>query len=1096
MTVWGYFSDCGFDEKSNPFRAQSLNLAIEHDVAVSQVKQRRTGRGRRDRFEKIGRCCLFIFAITSGIARAETVFIEAETFQPSSPGWQPTSGEQRASRAQTLWGADGPGDAIATRTVTLSEAGAYRVWVRYLHVGAWRGPFALSISAAGNEIAKKGFDLEPAAGVTDWTYSWQSLKADLPAGEITLSLAKHEQKNCVGYVRRVDCLLLSTDEQLVPDHLPYGPQTFVRVTFGEDYDRPVYLHLFADHYRDPWYAHYSLGRDGMHKAVQPPATGLARSGEATPWCNLTPTVYQDSGAALNFSVRHDYYDRPARLRAKLEFGRATSAADQDVQVIKTFDVDASPNGVVIIAPPNLESAENIARLKRDREFAEEVGRQADAFDWPTHGRPPVKIPFLVTATLGVHGGQVDAQVSAREMKTLAYFGFNGAHERVLGGLWLTEGNSYCRPALDAMRKRAKDEAEQFRKAGRKLDDIAFCMLTDEPTGQPASFAANDEAYRDAFRAWLRKQGIMPANLLVESWDDVRPVVETERDRRPALHYYTQLFRTRALGDFMAVQRRMIEDAYGRSFPTLVNFSDGAVYHANFCGQGVDYFELLDADDQNAIWGEDWSNNASTYQCAAYNIDLMRAAARKRGQSIGHYLIAYAGRKPWDIKTKATAETARGVKAWMNFCYGPSWSSHEGGPAWRSSLWYARPELWRANAEITREIGAVEDWLLAARPAAAKVGILYNSSADIWTMPGNQAFGFDRMHTWLALTHAQVPVDVVPEREVATGRLDGYQVCYLSGPNLTRSAAATLRAWVEAGGTLWLSAGAAARDEFNRPLSEVEAMLPAVRGEVAEHEAYQNAGRFLSYLTARDTVTWGPEKLEVLSVKQPLAPREGSQVLATFADGKPAVIAGGVGRGRVLMAGFLPALSYIKPALAARLPLEQKIENEQRAAERLAAAKQAAAIGAATNADQPAATNAALAAGGGEDAAGASSLDAGQRELVDRSYNPWEYPAGIRERLLKPVRDAGVEPALTCDTPLIDAVALPCDQGTLVALANHTLRPLGQVKLELRCDRAITGVESVRRGAIQFEQPSPGHVRWSMPLDASDFVKVSAEAVAR
>ena len=47
---------------------------------------------------------------------------------------------------------------------------------------------------------------------------------------------------------------------------------------------------------------------------------------------------------------------------------------------------------------------------------------------------------------------------------------------------------------------------------------------------------------------------------------------------------------------------------------------------------------------------------------------------------------------------------------------------------------------------------------------------------------NFAYGFDRMHTWLALAHAQVPVDIVPEREIE--RLDGYKVCYLSGPNLT------------------------------------------------------------------------------------------------------------------------------------------------------------------------------------------------------------------------------------------------------------------------------------------------------------------------
>ena len=520
------------------------------------------------------------------------------------------------------------------------------------------------------------------------------------------------------------------------------------------------------------------------------------------------------------------------------------------------------------------------------------------------------------------------------------------------------------------------------------------MLMDEPTGQPASFLAQDEACRGKFREWLQSQGLQPQDLLVSSWDEVRPVAETERDQHPALHYFTQRFRTRALGDFMATQRRIIEQAYGRTFPTLVNFSDGAVYHANFCSQGVDYFELLDADDQNAIWGEDWANNSSTYQCAAFNVDLMRAAARRRGQTIGHYLIAHAGRTPWDVKLKATSETARGVRMWMNFCYGPSWGSHEGGPPWTTHLWYAKPELWTANAEITREIGAVEDWLLTARPAPAEVAILYSSSSDIWTMWTNLAYGFDRMHTWLALSHAQVPVDIVPEREIASGRLDGYKVCYLSGPNLTRAAAARLKSWVEAGGTLWLTAGAASRDEFNRPLDTLTQLLPAVRGDAANLEPYQSAGRFLNHLSAKDTVTWNGQQLEVLSVRQPLAARDGAAVLATFHDGSPAVVSGRAGAGRIVALGFLPALAYIKPALAARVPLER-----QAAAEQLAVKQRASAQG-----DQPEATSAAVAAGSPQSKQ-TSAVAPADRELPRPLAQPVAVP-GRRSRLDRVSRPRG------------------------------------------------------------------------------------------
>ena len=1090
-----------------------------------------------------------LLSLFANSVSAETVFIEAETMQSSSSGWAVTSNDQtgRASRTKTLWGADGASDAVASKTVRLSDAGRYRVWVRYMQVAAWRGAFQLAVTAGEKQLVAKTFDLEVQPGVADWEYLWQSFEADLPAGEVTLALTKHEQKNCVGYVRHIDCVLLTSDHKLVPDHLPFGPQTLVRVTLGEGYGRPVYLHLFADHYRSPWYAHYAIGRDGIRAELAPPAEQMLKPGDVTPWCNLTPTVYQDSGAALNLSVRHSYHEKAAQFKAKLEFGRASVAfrsakgrsfaerqtTDDDVEIVKTFDVEATPNGLVIIAPPDLESPQNIARLKRDRDFAEEVGKVADAFDWPKHGRKPVKIPFLVSASISGYELPVDEAVTSREQKTLDYFGFNGAHEQILHGAWHMKNDSYCSPDLTVMRERVKHDVELFKKSGRRIEDIAACMLMDEPTGQAASFMAKDEAYRERFRDWLKAKSLKPEDLLVASWDDVRPVAESDRDQFPALHYFTQLFRTRAIGDFMATQRRIIEEAYGvsgkalaagsssiedarsdtkgpaasavpltkRSLPFLVNFSDGAVYHANFGGQGIDYFELLDADDQNAIWGEDWANNSSTFQCGAFNVALMQAAARKRAQTIGHYLIAHAGRTPWDIKTKAVAETARGVRLWMNFAYGPNWSSHEGGPTWRSHLWHHRPELWTANAEISREIGAVEDWLLTAKPVPAEVAILYSSSSDIWTMQNNVAFGHDRMHTWLGLTHAQTPIDIVPERELE--RLDHYKVCYLSGPNLTRAAAAKLRMWVESGGTLWLTAGAASRDEFNRPLDTLASVLPVERGELTTPEPYNNSGKFLSYLTARDTVTWGDEQLEVLSVKQSLKPRavgrallpvtpatemsgksarptedEPTHVLATFKDGAPAAISGRVGKGNVIVTGFLPALSYIKPALLARRPLEQKLDAHHAAAK----------LGSSDNADQPAATNAT--ASSALEAAAVEGISPADRELLDRSHNPWRYPAGIRDRLLTPVRLAKLTASLTCDTSLIDAVELRCEQGVLIALSNHTLQPLDRIELRLKTDQPVTRVESVRLGPIPFKQTEASVIRITLPLAASDFVTVS------
>ena len=177
-----------------------------------------------------------------------------------------------------------------------------------------------------------------------------------------------------------------------------------------------------------------------------------------------------------------------------------------------------------------------------------------------------------------------------------------------------------------------------------------------------------------------------------------------------------------------------------------------------------------------------------------------------------------------------------------------------------------------------------------------------------------------------------------------------------------------------------------------------------------------------------------------------------------------------------------ALSYIKPALAARLPLDRQADEERRAADEQAAARAASA-----DSDQPRATGAAVPA-----PQGANSLALADRDFLTRSYNPWRYPAGIRDRLLTPVRDARLTPSLTCDTPLVDAVELRCEQGVLIALSNHTLQPLARIGLELKTAGEVRRVESVRIGPISFESLAAGTIRFAVPLESSDFIMVSTK----
>jgi len=89
---------------------------------------------------------------------------------------------RKASRATTLSGADGAGDGVATATVSIEQAGRYRVWVRSLQVAAWRGPFRASSSAGAQDLGGVVVALEPNPAVEDWNFVWKSFDAELPAG--------------------------------------------------------------------------------------------------------------------------------------------------------------------------------------------------------------------------------------------------------------------------------------------------------------------------------------------------------------------------------------------------------------------------------------------------------------------------------------------------------------------------------------------------------------------------------------------------------------------------------------------------------------------------------------------------------------------------------------------------------------------------------------------------------------------------------------------------------------------------------------------------------------------------------------------------
>ncbi|MEO6846000.1 MAG: hypothetical protein ABI254_01995, partial [Chthoniobacterales bacterium] len=376
------------------------------------------------RFSKILRTLVLLALLLSGAKHvfATSYFVEAEAFDVKGDGWKPFANGQdppvgAASGLKTLCGGAGAGDSVATTQIEIPVGGEFRLWVRYME-SAYRGPFVVKVKQNGVDVATQIFDRERRPNIPDWSFAWTPIDhIKLAAGFATVEFEKFEGKNA-SYSRHIDCILLTNDMQLIPTHEQYGPQTWLRVTLGDVYANPVYVEIFADHYRAPWDAHYSISKAGLENMLQPSKPdSLFHGGESTGWINITPMVYEDTGANLTISVRETYIKGTPRLKAKFEFATAAS----DSAIVKTLERDVTfgipgatrPGGIALIVPPNLTTKQNIDRLVMEIDIANATGKIADNFKWPTIGKPPERYPFTVAEAL--HGSfPYDTKVMERE----------------------------------------------------------------------------------------------------------------------------------------------------------------------------------------------------------------------------------------------------------------------------------------------------------------------------------------------------------------------------------------------------------------------------------------------------------------------------------------------------------------------------------------------------------------------------------------------------------------------------------------------------------------------------------------------------------
>lgn len=344
------------------------------------------------------------------------------------------------------------------------------------------------------------------------------------------------------------------------------------------------------------------------------------------------------------------------------------------------------------------------------------------------------------------------------------------------------------------------------------------------------------------------------------------------------------------------------------FPNARVYNNYSPHPVFLTGQDMndgDWFILCRRQAQGLGWGEDWATGGSwglgtAFQCVSFYAALVECAVRRHGQPAGFYV----GVNCDGGARKIFSCVARGL-TWLElYSWGPLYALAEGSNAWSDHRGqYA--EVLMASAAL----GPADTILAEGRREPRRVAILYNRSHEIWRHGGR--FNHDWMWTYLGLADAHVPADVIIEEDLNPEDLARYRVLYLGGYNLDARHLAAIRQWVENGGLLIGTGGAARRDLCNDILPATADLFgaeqrPATKLETAALTNTLFAASEL-YPSAMEIVPKGTLHI--------LTPARTGRVAATYGNGACAAVLNTVGKGRTLLLGFHPGFTYQKSRFA-------------------------------------------------------------------------------------------------------------------------------------------------------------------------------------
>lgn len=251
----------------------------------------------------------------------------------------------------------------------------------------------------------------------------------------------------------------------------------------------------------------------------------------------------------------------------------------------------------------------------------------------------------------------------------------------------------------------------------------------------------------------------------------------------------------------------------------------------------------------------------------------------------------------DLKLWALTAIAYGARAINYYAYYPMNSGYESNGYGMIELDGKITPRAREAGQLARAIQEHAGLILGAKPRAAEVAIVYNPLAYLaggnTVAPGQRVREALQTH-FKAFWERSIPVEFLHVDDVIAGRTSPYKIIFLPYPLMLPAAAADkLRDFVAAGGTLVSEA---------RPAWNDERGFAHLRIPGAGLDAVFGAREALLRSPQSTEFTYRGEHVTGNVFEEHLEPYAGTEVLATFAGGQPAMTKAHYQKGSAVLIG--------------------------------------------------------------------------------------------------------------------------------------------------------------------------------------------------